>query len=91
MMLLPKDVGPFTLVRKIGTGAVAESYLGRLHGEGDREVVVRRVLPYILRDPARLASTEARVRDLVGVRHPFLVQVLDWVEDGEERFTGSPA
>lgn len=85
-MLLPKDVGPFTLIRKIGTGAVAESYLGRLHGEGDREVVVRRVLPYILRDPPRLASTEARVRDLLGVRHPFLVPVLDWVEDGDERF-----
>ncbi|NOY25649.1 MAG: serine/threonine protein kinase, partial [Oligoflexia bacterium] len=86
MMLLPKDVGPFTLLRKLGTGAVAESYLGRLNSGGGQDVVVRRVLPYILHDSSRLASTEARVRDLVGVRHPFLVQVLDWVAVGDDRY-----
>lgn len=86
MLLLPKTVGPFTLVQKLGSGGVAESYQGTLDAQGGRQVVVRRILPYILRDPARLSSCEARVRDLLGVRHPFLVQVLDWVSDGNERF-----
>ncbi len=86
MLLLPMTVGPFTLVRKLGTGGVSESYLGRLDADGGRPVVVRRILPYISRDPGRLASVEARVRDLVGLKHPFLVEVLDWVEDGDERF-----
>lgn len=86
MLLLPKTVGPFTLLRKLGTGGTSESYQGSLATEGGRKVVVRRILPYVLRDPARLALLEARVRDLLGVRHPFLVPVVDWVVDGDERF-----
>ncbi len=87
MMLLPRTIGPFTLLRRLGSSAVAESYVGRMHTRGDETVVVRRVLPFLLKDPQRLASTESRVRDLLGVRHPFLVQILDWVVDGSERFT----
>ncbi|MFT5683879.1 MAG: serine/threonine protein kinase, partial [Myxococcota bacterium] len=86
MMLLPKTVGPFTLIRKLGTGGVAESYHGILDEQGSQGVLVRRILPYVLHDPTRMASTEARVRDLLGVRHPFLVRVLDWVADGDDRF-----
>jgi len=86
MLLLPKTVGPFTLTQKLGTGGVAESYQGTLDAQGGRQVVVRRILPYILRDASRLASAEARVRDLLGVRHPFLVQVLDWVADAGDRY-----
>jgi len=86
MMLLPKTVGPFTLLKKLGTGVIAESYQGTLNTQNGRPVMIRRVLPFVQRDPARLASIEARIRDLIGVRHPFLVQVLDWVVDGDERF-----
>ena len=32
MMLLPKKIGPFTLVRKFGTGGVSETYAGVLDG-----------------------------------------------------------
>ena len=86
MMLLPKKIGPFTLVRKLGTGGVSETYAGVLDDAERRKVAVRRVLPYILHDPSRLASVEARVKDLLGVRHPFLVQVLDWVQQDDQRF-----
>ncbi len=84
MFLLPHSVGGTTLLRKLGTGGVAESYLGTQ--EGGRQVVVRRLLPFVLRDPARLASIEARILDLLGVRHPFLVHVLDHLTEGEEQY-----
>ena len=85
MFLLPHSVGGYTLHRKLGTGGVAESYLGS-HDGGGKDVVVRRILPFVLRDPARLASIEARIRDLLGVRHPFLVHVIDYVTEGEDHF-----
>ena len=88
MFLLPKTFGPLTLKRKLGAGGVAESYAGELKDpvKGDVQVVIRRILPYILNDRARLPSVEARVRDLMGVRHPYLVQVMDWVAVEQERF-----
>jgi serine/threonine protein kinase len=84
MMLLPKTIGPLTLQRKLGTGGVSERYLGVT--EDGQPVAVRRILPFVRRDANRLASLEARVRDLQGIKHPFLVQVLDWIEYEDERF-----
>lgn len=86
MFLLPKTIGAFTLQRKLGTGGVAETYLGAVGGESPRTVVVRRILPFVLRDPMRLASIQARVHDLAGIKHPFVVQILDLVQEGEELF-----
>ncbi|MFZ5481591.1 MAG: serine/threonine protein kinase, partial [Myxococcota bacterium] len=86
MLLLPKKIGSFTLQRKLGTGGIAEAYVGTHDGNAGKPVVVRRVLPYVLRDPTRLASIEARVKDILGVRHPFLVHVVDHVQEGEEHF-----
>lgn len=84
MMLLPKKIGPLTLQRKLGAGGVSETYLGVT--EDDRRVAVRRILPFVRQDGRRLAQVEARVRDLLGIKHPFLVQALDWVEADNERF-----
>lgn len=86
MILLPKRLGSFTLTRKLGTGGVSETFLGTQDAGGERPVVVRYILPYIQRDPTRLAAIEARIRDLLGVRHPFLVHVFDHVVDGEDRY-----
>jgi len=88
MFLLPKSFGPLTLKRKLGAGGVAASYAGELNDpvKGDVQVVIRRILPYLLKDRARLPSVEARVRDLMGVRHPYLVQVMDWIAVEDERF-----
>ncbi|MSQ03613.1 MAG: serine/threonine protein kinase [Myxococcales bacterium] len=86
MILLPHSFGGYTLQRKLGTGGVAESYVGTHDSGGGRRVVVRRILPFILRDAARLGSIDARVRDLLGVRHPFLVQVVDHLVEDDEHF-----
>ncbi|MBM4368847.1 MAG: serine/threonine protein kinase, partial [Deltaproteobacteria bacterium] len=92
MFLLPHKVGDYTLHRKLGTGGVAESYLGT-SGQGassatgsGKAVVVRRILPFVLRDAGRLSAIEGRVRDLIGVRHPYLVHVLEHVVEGDEHF-----
>ena len=86
MLLLPRTVGTITLHRKLGAGGIAESYLGQTEQGSSRSVVVRRVLPFVCADPERIAATEARVRDLMGIRHPFLVPVVEWMSDGSERF-----
>jgi len=86
MFLLPHAIGGYTLHRKLGTGGVAESYLGTHDAGGGKNVVVRRILPFVLRDAVRLASIEARIRDLLGVRHPFLVHVIDHIAEGEDHF-----
>ena len=86
MFSLPRTVGPFTLQRRLPSTTAAERFLGRVDQRGDDWVVVRRVPPASIQEPGRLEATEARVRDLCGVRHPFLTQVQDWVCDGAERF-----
>ncbi len=86
MLTLPRTVGSYTLHEKLGTGGIAESFLGQpTDGNGPR-VVIRRVLPFVCADANRLAATEARVRDLMAIRHPFLVPVVDWLAVGRERF-----
>ncbi|MSQ03447.1 MAG: serine/threonine protein kinase [Myxococcales bacterium] len=86
MFLLPHSVGGYTLHRKLGTGGVAESYLGTHDAGSGRQLVIRRILPFILRDAARLAAIEARIRDLIGAPNPFLVHVMDHVVAGDEHF-----
>ncbi len=93
MFLLPHKVGDYTLHRKLGTGGVAESYLGT-SGQGGqaadsaagKPVVVRRILPFVLRDAGRLSAIDGRIRDLIGVRHPYLVHVLEHLVEGDDHF-----
>ena len=84
MLVLPKTIGSLTLERKIGTGNVAEAYLATQRN--GKPALVRRILPFIARDPARLAAIEARVNELAGFRHPALVHVIGTVEEGGETF-----
>jgi hypothetical protein len=79
---LPKKYGSLTLVRKLGESSYIETYEGHL-AEGGR-VLVRRVLPALLQAPGHREWIETRIRDLMGVRHPFLVPVADLLTpDGE--------
>jgi eukaryotic-like serine/threonine-protein kinase len=86
MMLLPKKAGPFTLMRRLGTDGVTESYVAILDEPAGKQVAARRVLEYVLGDPQRRTSLEARVRDLEALRHAALVPVLDYLSVGEERY-----
>ena len=84
MLVLPQNLGSLTLHRKIGTGTVAESYLAT--GADGKPAVVRRILPFIVKDPSRKAGIEARVAELSGFRHPALVHVNGVLEAGGETF-----
>lgn len=77
MKSLPTKFGSLTLVRKLGESSTAETYEGyQAEGEAGR-VLVRRVAPALIADPAARQAVETRIRDLMGVRHPFLVPVMD--------------
>ncbi len=84
MKSLPTKFGSLTLVRKLGESSSAETYEG-YQADGDRgRVLVRRVHPGLIADPATRQAVETRIRDLMGVKHPFLVPVLDLLTpDGE--------
>ncbi len=83
-MLLPRKVGPFTLMRKVDADAMAESYVAILDAPAGKQVVARRLLSAVTRDPARMAQIRGRVADLRSARHPALAAVLELVEtDGE--------
>ena len=89
-MLLPKKIGPFTLMRQLATDGVSESFVAILDEPAGKQVVVHRLFPWVSRDPARLQPIEARVQDLTGIRHPGLVAITDYVVVGapgsEDRF-----
>lgn len=93
-MMLPRKIGPFTLMRRLGSDGATESFVAILDEPAGKQVVVRRLLPWLVRDPSRLAASEARVQDLTGIRHPALVSVTDYVAtpaldggtEAEERF-----
>ena len=85
MMLLPKKYGDITLMRRLGTDGVAETYAGIMDVPAGRPVLVRRLMPYVARDPDLLEAVEARIQDLSAVRHPVLVSVDDYVERNGER------
>ncbi len=84
MAILPRKVGSVTLMRALGSDGATETYTGILDQPAGTQVIVRKVLPALARDPARLTSLRSRVGDLKPVRHPSLLGVLDaFEEDGE--------
>ncbi len=84
MLVLPLQLGTLTLHRKLGTGSVAESYLAT-QADGSR-AVARRILPFIAKDPHRLAAISARAEELAGFRHPSLVHVVGTFQEGGDTF-----
>ena len=79
--------GRYQLQDRIAIGGTAEVFRARMTtGEGDRPVVVKRVLPQFARDERfrRLFDEEARVA--LGVDHPNIVGVLDHGTMGETCF-----
>ncbi|MCA9492627.1 MAG: hypothetical protein KC621_21990, partial [Myxococcales bacterium] len=84
-MLLPRKVGPFTLMRKLDADGMTEAYVAILDAPAGKQVVARLLSPVVTRDAARMAQIRARVTDLRGAVHPALAGVLDLVEtdDGE--------
>jgi serine/threonine protein kinase len=86
MLLLPKKVGPFTLMRKLSTDGVTETYVGILEKPAGKQVIVRRLLPHLTRSKDVLGPIEDRIADLRSVSHPALLPILDYVSQDDDRW-----
>ena len=79
----PKDrLGPYELVRRLGSGGMAEVHEAVLEGARgfEKRVAIKVMLPHLAEDPRLVAMfcDEARVH--ASLCHPNLVQVLDFGE-----------
>jgi len=81
-------LGRYTVVRRVGSGGMAELYLARLDGpEGFvKPVALKLMHPHLSDDPhfAQMFLKEARIA--ATLEHPAIVQVLDVGEFGGEYF-----
>jgi eukaryotic-like serine/threonine-protein kinase len=79
--------GKYEYERRLGGGGMAEVFLGRIRGtEGfQRPVAIKRVLPSFSQDPqfAAMFINEARISAML--RHPNIVQILDFDRDEDGR------
>ncbi|MCB9559800.1 MAG: serine/threonine protein kinase [Kofleriaceae bacterium] len=84
---MSQGTGKYRYQRRLGGGGMAEVFLGTTVGaEGfSRPVAIKRVLPSFSGDPqfAQMFVNEARLSAML--RHPNIVQVLDFDRDGEGR------
>jgi serine/threonine protein kinase len=76
---LPRTLGRYTPLRKLGEGAKGDRFLAIQRGEGffERLAVVQRMLPSVDRDPAFLERLLHGARLAAALSHPNIVQILD--------------
>jgi len=84
-MLLPQKLGTLTLMRRIGSDGVTESFSAILDNPAGEHVVVRRLMPFMTDDHGLMATVKSRIEDLTAVRHPILVPLLRLEEQGEHK------
>lgn len=81
-------LGRYELLRRLGSGGMAEVHLARAAGlEGFQKLVVcKRILPHLSADPefVRMFLAEARLAAILD--HPNVVQVFDIGKDGRDYF-----
>lgn len=85
---LPRRFGRYLLFDRIGRGGMADIFLARVETELGvaRRVVVKQILPELVRDAhfARMLVDEAKL--VSGLRHANIAQVLDLGREGERLF-----
>lgn len=81
-MSAPIRFGPYELVRRLGTGGMAETYLGVRRGPAgfEQEVCVKRILPVHESDPELVGQFLEEARLAAQLRHANIVQVVDFGE-----------
>lgn len=73
MALLPQKVGRLTLVRALENDGVCQSYVGILDDALGTQVIARKLLPALGRSQPVREAVQARLGDLLPLRHPGLV------------------
>ncbi|HEY6880955.1 MAG TPA: serine/threonine-protein kinase, partial [Polyangiales bacterium] len=84
----PESVGQYRLLGRIAVGGMAEVYRAAAPAvAGDaRAVVVKRMLPRLASDPSARAMFKDEARLGAQVRHPNVIQVLDYGETDEHPY-----
>lgn len=79
------DIGPYRLATRIAAGATADVFraLKRQAAGADRAVVIKRMMPSLAANAEARAMFEHEARLGLRVRHPNVVEVLDFDVDGD--------
>ncbi|MCB9591287.1 MAG: serine/threonine protein kinase [Sandaracinaceae bacterium] len=74
--------GPYELIRRLGSGGMAETYLAVRRGPGgfEQHVCVKRILPFYERDPGFVKDFLEEARLAAQLRHANITQVVDFGE-----------
>lgn len=79
---LPRPIGPYLVTEKIGAGGMANVYRAR-HIETGAEVAIKVLALHLEQQPAARARFEHEAALLLGLRHPHILPVYDFGEDGD--------
>ena len=84
----PERLGKYEIVRALGSGGMAETYLARLVGEAgvSKLVVIKRVLAHRAADEAFVRAFIDEARLSATLSHANVIQVFDFGRSGDEHF-----
>jgi hypothetical protein len=79
MASTPERFGPYRIVRRIGVGGMAETFLAVRRGPGgfEQRVCLKRVLPAFEQDRKFIAQFMEEARIAASLRHSHIVSVID--------------
>ncbi|MEM7674718.1 MAG: serine/threonine-protein kinase, partial [Myxococcota bacterium] len=88
MTHLPPHIGEYEILGLLGTGGMAEVFLGRFKGPADfqRPVVVKRILPHLARQKNFVNMFRDEARIAARINHRNVVQVHELGEDEDELY-----
>ena len=84
---MPTLAGKYELDRRLGSGGMAEVFLGRVVGKDgfSRPVAIKRVLAHLAHDDAFVKMFVAEAQMCAKLQHPNIVSVLDFDRDDDGR------
>jgi len=88
MSALPKFLGRYQVLGQLATGGMAEILLGRVTGPSgfERPVVLKRVLPHLVKQQGFVEMFLDEARIVAGIRHPAVVTVHELCRADDELF-----
>jgi hypothetical protein len=88
MSALPKSLGRYQVLGQLATGGMAEILLGRVLGPSgfERPVVLKRVLPHLVKQQGFVEMFLDEARIVAGIRHPAVVNVHELCHAEDELF-----
>ena len=87
-MNLPSHIGHYDILGLLGTGGMAEVFLGRFRGAAldERPVVVKRILPHLARQQHFVDMFRDEAQIAARIHHPNVVEVHELGKDGHELY-----